>query len=81
MPSTGPGDAAYLVLSRVRTGLAERLDADDLAALDALLADDAPGSLLRRHDLVVRSSRTAWCTHAEDDEHMVSTKTDGPVNP
>lgn len=48
------------VFSRVRSGLADRLDADDLATLDRLLAHDTPESLSRRRDLVVRSSRTAW---------------------
>ncbi len=51
---------ARSVHANVRTGLADRLDADDLTTLDVLLDDDAPLSIARRRDLVVRSSRTAW---------------------
>lgn len=51
---------AHGVLSRVRTGLADRLGAEDLDTLDRLLADDAPESLLHRRDLVVRAGRTTW---------------------
>jgi SAM-dependent methyltransferase len=51
---------AHLVLSGVRSRLAERLDADDLEALDRLLAEDGTQSVLRRGDLTVRSTRTAW---------------------
>lgn len=51
---------AHGVYGNVRTGLADRLDADDLETLDQLLDGDTPGSLLRRRDLDVRSSRTVW---------------------
>ncbi|MCY9783703.1 class I SAM-dependent methyltransferase [Nocardiopsis sp. EMB25] len=47
-------------LGRVRSALADRLDADDLAALDRLLRDEAPESVLNRADLTVRRARTAW---------------------
>jgi SAM-dependent methyltransferase len=43
-------------LERVRSALADRLDPDDLAALDVLLAD-GPQSLAQRDDLYVRGSR------------------------
>lgn len=47
---------ARAVLARFRSSLGDRLAADDLAALDHLLAGDA----LNRLDLTVRSVRTAW---------------------
>ncbi|MBC7723526.1 MAG: class I SAM-dependent methyltransferase [Burkholderiaceae bacterium] len=61
--ATGRYARAYL--ARMRPALAEQtaagaLEADDLAVLDALLDDDSPESLLRRDDLHVRGSRTAW---------------------
>lgn len=51
---------AHRVFTNVRAGLADQLAADDLDTLDHLLDDDAPGSLARRRDLVVRSTRTMW---------------------
>lgn len=51
---------AAATLRRLRAGLADRLGDQDLAALDALLADDGPQSLLQRDDLVVRATRSAW---------------------
>lgn len=54
------GRYAQLSLRRMRTGLEGRLSADDLAALDALLDDERPDGLLRRGDLHVRTTRTAW---------------------
>ncbi len=45
---------------RTRAALEDRLDADDLATVDALTADDGPASLLRRGDLLVRGTRTGW---------------------
>ncbi|MEU7740542.1 class I SAM-dependent methyltransferase [Nonomuraea sp. NPDC049158] len=54
------GRYAQLALRRLRTGLGERLSADDLAALDALLDDERPDGILRRGDLHVRTTRTAW---------------------
>lgn len=56
----GTGRYAHAYLSRIRSALDDRLAPDDVAALDHLLADDHPGALLRRPDLTVRSSRTAW---------------------
>ena len=51
---------AQVVLGNVRAGLADLLTPADLTALDHLLDADAPTSLLRRDDLVVRSARTVW---------------------
>lgn len=51
---------AQRVISNLRAALADRIAEDDLATLDQLLDDDAPGSLTQRRDLVVRSTRTAW---------------------
>ncbi|HYZ57762.1 MAG TPA: hypothetical protein VE733_30260 [Streptosporangiaceae bacterium] len=36
------------------------MSADDLATLDTLIDSDQPGSVLRRDDLTVRTSRTVW---------------------
>ncbi|MFD3513379.1 class I SAM-dependent methyltransferase [Streptomyces sp. NPDC058657] len=54
------GSYAKGTLERLRTGLAESLDADDLAALDALLDGEGPHDIRRRDDLTVRTSRTVW---------------------
>jgi len=54
-PATGR--YAQATLRRLRSGLDERLDAEDRATLDALLAGDA---LLTRDDLTVRTTRTVW---------------------
>ncbi len=51
---------AHAVFRGVRSGLAGRLDAEDLQTLDRLLTEHSPESLLRRRDLTVRSMRTAW---------------------
>lgn len=51
---------AHAVYSGVRSRLADRLDADDVATLDRLVAVDGPASLLHRGDLSVRSTRTVW---------------------
>jgi SAM-dependent methyltransferase len=51
---------AQAYLRRVRGHVDGALAADDLAALDVLLADDGPGSVLRRHDLAIRGTRTLW---------------------
>ena len=53
------GRYAYVVLSRIRGAVEERVDAADLAALDALL-DDGPQGVRRRDDLRVRSTRQLW---------------------
>lgn len=51
---------ARAYLQRIRPALDGRLDAADLAVLDTLIDPDAPASLLRRADLTVRATRTAW---------------------
>ncbi|CAM5634437.1 Trans-aconitate 2-methyltransferase [Streptomyces avidinii] len=54
------GRYARACLGRIRDHLGDRLDAEDLAALTALLDGEGPGSLARRTDLVVRTRRTVW---------------------
>ena len=39
-----------------------QIGAADLATLDLLLDRDGPGSILRRDDLTVRTTRTVWVT-------------------
>ncbi|MGC4934295.1 class I SAM-dependent methyltransferase [Gordonia sp. DT30] len=51
-------------LTRVRSGLADDLGADDLATIDALLGDSAD-SLRHRPDLQVQSTRLIWIATAE----------------
>lgn len=57
-----PGIERYAraFLRNLRHGLADALSTEDLETLDHLLADDAPGAVLRRRDLTLRGSRTAW---------------------
>jgi SAM-dependent methyltransferase len=62
---TGPLPAAaaryaQMSLSRMRTGLENRLSADDLATLDTITSDDSPDSVLRRTDLTVHTERSIW---------------------
>jgi hypothetical protein len=57
-PSTGRYAHAYL--RHIRSALDGQLAPDDLNTLDHLLADDNPDAVLRRRDLTVRGSRTAW---------------------
>jgi SAM-dependent methyltransferase len=57
-PATGRYARAYL--TRLRSHLADDLDAADLATLDLLLDDTSPHSLLRRDDLQVQGRRTGW---------------------
>ncbi|WP_069815931.1 class I SAM-dependent methyltransferase [Streptomyces sp. TP-A0874] len=57
-PGTGRYAQAYL--SRLRSGVGDRLSADDRATLDLLLADDGPEALPHRGDLALGGSRTAW---------------------
>ncbi len=57
-PAAGP--YARLFLQRVRSQLIGTIGADDLRTLDALLDDDGPHGVLRRHDLRVRGARTIW---------------------
>ncbi|MDQ0820655.1 SAM-dependent methyltransferase [Arthrobacter sp. V4I6] len=57
-PSTGR--YAHAVVRSIRGAVDGRLATDDLATLDRLLTADDPDGLLRRTDLTVRGSRTAW---------------------
>ena len=54
------GRYAQATLRRMRSGLADRMSADDLAVLDTLIDSDGPGGILRRGDLTVRAARTVW---------------------
>ncbi len=54
------GRYAQLCLGRVRGGLSDVLDADDLVTWDVLLDCDGPDGVLRRADLTVRTARRAW---------------------
>ncbi|MGK5556434.1 class I SAM-dependent methyltransferase [Actinomadura kijaniata] len=60
--SPPPAAARYAqaLLRKFRSQLDDRLAPDDLAALDALLDEDGPHSVLRRTDLTVRATRTLW---------------------
>ncbi|MEU8652484.1 class I SAM-dependent methyltransferase [Streptomyces sp. NPDC048737] len=58
--SEATGRYARSSLRRVRGGVASVLTAGDLTALDQLLDDDSPRSILRRDDLTVRTERTVW---------------------
>ncbi|GAB3251560.1 class I SAM-dependent methyltransferase [Arthrobacter pigmenti] len=58
--SSDTGRYADGYLRRMRSALDGRLDAEDLDALDRLLAPESDESLLRRGDLKVRVTRTAW---------------------
>ena len=51
---------AQASLRRLRSGLESQLSAEDLATLDSLADGDGPGSVLRRGDLTVRTTRTVW---------------------
>jgi SAM-dependent methyltransferase len=57
-PATGR--YAWLVHRRTREQLDGTLDAQDLATLDTLIDTGGPGSVLHRHDLAVRGTRTIW---------------------
>ncbi len=54
------GRYAQASLRRLRSGLPDRMSADDLAALDALIDSDGPVSVLRRADLTVHAGRIVW---------------------
>lgn len=56
----GAGRYAHTMLGAMRAGFGDQLSPDDLHTLDQLLDDDSPQSLLRRTDLTVQGSRTAW---------------------
>ena len=51
---------AQAYLRRVRPALEGQLTDDDLSALDMLLADGGPHSILERGDLLVTGSRSGW---------------------
>lgn len=51
---------AFLWLRRIRGRLEDALTVDDLAALDALTAEEGPQSILTRQDLAIRGTRTLW---------------------
>ncbi|MFE9645162.1 class I SAM-dependent methyltransferase [Streptomyces sp. NPDC006365] len=54
------GRYALTSLRRLRSGVAQTLAAEDLAALDRLLDTEGPHSILRRGDLTVRTERMMW---------------------
>ncbi|MCH5645231.1 MULTISPECIES: trans-aconitate 2-methyltransferase [unclassified Gordonia (in: high G+C Gram-positive bacteria)] len=56
--------------SRLRVGLAEVLDADDLAALDVLLSDDSPLAFHRRGDLTFRAGRIVWIARPATERNL-----------
>jgi SAM-dependent methyltransferase len=53
------GRYAEATLGRIRSGLGDRMSADDLATLDTLIGD-GPQGVLRRDDLTVRTTRIVW---------------------
>jgi SAM-dependent methyltransferase len=60
-PHTGAvGRYALSSLRRMRAGVAQSLQDEDLTALDRLLDTDSPHSILRRDDLTVRTERSVW---------------------
>jgi len=62
-PSPAPASIrryAHAYLTRFRSALDGQLTTEDAETLDRLLADDGPESVLRRRDLSLRASRTAW---------------------
>jgi SAM-dependent methyltransferase len=59
-PAPSTGRYAHAYLSHLRSALDGRLTAEDRITLDHLLADDNQDGLMRRRDLTVRGSRTAW---------------------
>jgi SAM-dependent methyltransferase len=54
------GRYAQVSLRRLRSALDDRMSADDLAALDALIDSDGPDGVLHRTDLTVRTARTVY---------------------
>jgi hypothetical protein len=51
---------AHICLTKLRSHAAGVLDTGDLAALDTLLDESQPCSIVRRSDLMVRAARTTW---------------------
>ncbi|MEW1689212.1 class I SAM-dependent methyltransferase [Streptomyces sp. NPDC091265] len=63
LPAPLPAAAAryaQVCLRKLRSHLDGQLSADDLAALDTVVEGEGPDSVLRREDLTVRTTRTAW---------------------
>ncbi|WP_018334743.1 class I SAM-dependent methyltransferase [Actinomycetospora chiangmaiensis] len=58
--SAAVGRYALAGLQRLRDGVADGLEPEDLGALDRLVDPDGPGSILRRDDLMVRTTRPVW---------------------
>ncbi|MFE4995524.1 class I SAM-dependent methyltransferase [Streptomyces mirabilis] len=54
------GNYAQVCLTKLRSHADDALEADDLAALDALLDETHPLGIVRRGDLSVRTTRTTW---------------------
>lgn len=73
--ASDPAVAQYAAatLTRVRGAVADRFDAVDLAALDALL-DGGPGDVRRREDLVVRTTRSLWVARRPTQRTAVAAK-------
>jgi len=59
-PPAATARYAQACLQKMRSHLDERLPADDLAAVDAVIGGDGPHTILRRNDLTVRTTRTTW---------------------
>jgi SAM-dependent methyltransferase len=59
-PLPAAGRYARASLRRMRSGLDGHLSADDLSTLDTLIDSDGPDGVLRRDDISVRTTRTAW---------------------
>jgi trans-aconitate methyltransferase len=51
---------AHTCLTRLRSHASDLLDTDDLTALDTLLDEVQPNSILRRRDLTMLTTRTTW---------------------
>lgn len=62
------GRYAQASLRRIRPSLDGRMSADDLAALDTLIDSDGPDSVLRRDDLIVRTTRTVWASRRHPEQ-------------
>jgi SAM-dependent methyltransferase len=57
---TSTGRYAQASLRRLRSNLDGHMSTEDLATLDTLIDSDGPDGVLRRDDLTVRATRTAW---------------------
>lgn len=66
--SDAVGAYALAALQGVRNAAADALSADDLVALDQLLDTTSPHSILRRHDLAVRTTRTVWAARRTSED-------------